>query len=100
MRILTRGGGGSNRNERVTSRAMRAWWIFLLLLCAVADAAAADFTIMKETFETSLVGFGVQMNPYLYATPNWGGHSVMYSRLPGRPDYFQPYLGDVTPENV
>ena len=35
-------------------------------------APAADFTITRDPAGPALVGFGAQMNPYLYCTPNWG----------------------------
>ncbi len=44
-------------------------FVFQLLLCSAA--IAADFTVTDKPAGPPLVGFGVQMNPYLYATPNW-----------------------------
>src|SRR5438034_1090169 len=31
-----------------------------------------DFTVTSEVIGPPLVGFGAEMNPYLYCTPNWG----------------------------
>src|SRR5688572_23810377 len=44
-------------------------WLIVLLFCSVTHAA--DFTITNDPAGPPLVGFGVQMNPYLYATPNF-----------------------------
>jgi hypothetical protein len=46
------------------------WLIVLLSFAPFAVAAPADFTVTHEPAGPPLVGFGVQMNPYLYATPN------------------------------
>src|SRR5687768_6849543 len=42
-----------------------------LSLLLITSAPAADFTVTDQPAGPPLVGFGVQMNPYLYATPNW-----------------------------
>ena len=33
---------------------------------------AADFTVTDQPAGPAMVGFGAQMNPYLYSAPNWG----------------------------
>src|SRR4051812_44545519 len=46
------------------------WLAFLCLLCATASA---QFTVhTDQPVSPPLVGFGAQLNPYLYCTPNWG----------------------------
>src|SRR5215211_6587485 len=52
--------------------------IVIVAVCALATLArgeeAARFTIHPdESIGPPLVGFGAQFNPYLYATPNFGG---------------------------
>ena len=47
------------------------WLILFLSFTAPFVAAQADFTVTTEPAGPPLVGFGVQMNPYLYAAPNW-----------------------------
>ena len=42
-----------------------------LLLLIASLAPAADFTVTDEHAGPPLVGFGAQMNPYLYCAPNW-----------------------------
>src|SRR5437764_3582107 len=74
--------------------------VLLVIWLAQSARAEADFTITGESCPDALVGFGVEMNPYLYATPNWGGPVVMRNRLPLRPDWFRPFLGDVDEDNV
>ena len=49
----------------------RAGLAFLVLLIATR-ASAAEFTITDRPAGPPLVGFGAQMNPYLYCAPNWG----------------------------
>src|SRR5690349_15012031 len=46
---------------------------FLLLAApARAEAAAPEFTVRPDRFAgPALVGFGAQMNPYLYCRPTW-----------------------------
>lgn len=39
---------------------------------AIAAEPDAQFTIQPDPIGQQLVGFGVQLNPYLYCTPNWG----------------------------
>src|SRR5687767_4631610 len=47
------------------------WLILSLTFTSFAAAAQADFTVTDQPAGPPLVGFGVQMNPHLYATPNW-----------------------------
>jgi hypothetical protein len=43
-----------------------------LSLLITSLSRAADFTITKTPAGPELVGFGAEMNPYLYCAPNWG----------------------------
>ena len=36
------------------------------------SGTASDFTVTSDTLGPPIVGFGAQMNPYLYCHPNWG----------------------------
>ncbi|MEO6434763.1 MAG: hypothetical protein ABIP55_03240, partial [Tepidisphaeraceae bacterium] len=46
--------------------------LFLLFVVSSAASAQADFTITNTPAGPALVGFGAEMNPYLYCSPNWG----------------------------
>jgi hypothetical protein len=45
--------------------------VIVLLLVARGAAAQTEFTVTNEPAGPPLVGFGAEMNPYLYCTPNW-----------------------------
>jgi hypothetical protein len=48
----------------------------VLLICAGCSSTHErrdpDFTVTSEVIGPPLIGFGAEMNPYLYCTPNWG----------------------------
>src|SRR5438105_4812163 len=49
--------------------------LLVLLACgchSARDAHAVDFTLTSENIGRPLVGFGAELNPYLYCHPNWG----------------------------
>jgi hypothetical protein len=49
---------------------MKHWYLILTVLFTGA-AFGADFTVTNEPAGPPLVGFGAEMNPYLYCNPNW-----------------------------
>src|SRR4051812_21793179 len=55
--------------------------VLCLAGCATDRARGADepatFTVhLDQTVASDFVGFGGQINPYLYCRPNWAGHST------------------------
>ena len=59
------------KTDSVFIRVHSCSFVVLLCVCSVAYAAEPTFTVTDKPAGPPLVGFGVQMNPYLYATPNW-----------------------------
>src|SRR5256885_16042589 len=51
-------------------------WVIICFLASVSALVRADelrFTVHPNDFTgPPLVGFGAQINPYLYCRPNWG----------------------------
>ncbi len=45
----------------------------VLLLSGIAHAADGVEFLLTDPFPQAFVGFGAQMNPYLYCAPNWPG---------------------------
>src|SRR5207302_1822694 len=61
-----------------------------------------DLQVTKEAFSADFVGFGAEMNPYLYCTPNWGETMTQFPFAVGNNAYREGLtgFGDANEENA
>ena len=75
----------------------------LILLGASWAQAQSDFQLTDQVIGKDFVGFGAEMNPYLYCTPNYGEMPTILPFTVGNNNPYRQGLvgfGDVTERNV